>query len=62
MDTVNATNMRIAIDRVEHTYQPMFSLVAELYTQGFDADAVLLQASLDSLKLLVETIKTDVSA
>ena len=57
-----ATKMKIAIDGVEKTYQPIFSLVAELEQQGFTADAAALQAILDSLKALVPTIKTDVSA
>ena len=59
---INTTNMRIAIDRVEHTYQPIFSLVAELYAQGFDVNAGLLQTILDNLKLLTQTIKDDVVA
>jgi len=57
-----ATKMQIAIAGVEKTYQPIFSLVAELEQQGFTADAAALQAILDSLKALVPTIKTDVSA
>ena len=57
-----ATKMKIAIDGVEKTYQPIFSLVAELEMQGYAVDAAALQAILDSLKALVPTIKTDVSA
>ena len=57
-----ATRMQIAIDGVEKTYQPIFSLVAELEQQGFTVDAAALQAILDSLKALIPTIKTDVSA
>ena len=58
---INATKMRIAIEGVELTYQPIFSLVAELNLQNFTADATALQAILDSLKLLVSTIKDDVA-
>ena len=35
----NAVKMRIAIEGVELTYQPIFSLVAELNLQGYSADA-----------------------
>lgn len=58
---INATRMRIAIEGVELTYQPIFSLIAELSLQTFPADAAALQAILDSLKLLVSTIKDDVA-
>lgn len=58
---VAATRMQIAIATVEKTYQPIFSLVAELNTQGFAADAAALQAVLDSLKALVPTIKDNVA-
>ena len=58
---INATRMRIAIEGVELTYQPIFSLIAELNLQTFPADAAALQAILDSLKLLVSTIKDDVA-
>ena len=58
---INATRMRIAIEGVELTYQTIFSLVAELNLQTFPADAAALQAILDSLKLLVSTIKDDVA-
>jgi len=62
MSEVNATNMRIAIQGVENTYQPIFSLVAELDAQGFLADSASLQVILDSLKTLMVTIKDDVAA
>lgn len=57
----NAVKMRIAIEGVELTYQPIFSLVAELNLQGYSADATSLQTILDSLKLLITTIKDDVA-
>jgi hypothetical protein len=56
-----ATNMRIAITNVESTYQPIFSLVAELEQQGFAVDSASLQAILDALKALMITIKDDVA-
>jgi hypothetical protein len=58
---INATKMRIAIEGVEKSYQPIFSLVAELDQQNFIVDAASLQAILDSLKLLMATIKGDVA-
>ena len=58
---INATRIRIAIDGVELSYPPIFSLIAELNLQTFPADAAALQAILDSLKLLVSTIKDDVA-
>lgn len=58
---INATKMRIAIEGVEKSYQPMFSLVAELDQQNFTVDAASLQVILDSLKLLMTTIKGDVA-
>jgi len=57
-----ATRLQIAIAGVEKTYQPLFSLVAELEQQGFTVDAAALLAILDSLKALIPTIKDDVAA
>lgn len=62
LENVVATNMRIAIEGVEKTYQPIFTLVAELEKQGFTVDSAALQVILDSLKTLVPTIKDDVAA
>lgn len=61
LTNVNETRMRVAIEGVELTVQPIFSLVAELTQQGYTADAASLQAILDSLKLLIPTIKINVS-
>jgi DNA polymerase I-like protein with 3'-5' exonuclease and polymerase domains len=58
----NATRLRAAIDLVEKTYQPIFSLVAELEQQGFSVDATALQAILDSLKAQIPIIKTNVAS
>ena len=55
------TKMRIAIEGAEKTYQPIFSLVAELEMQGFTVDAAALQVILDSLKAQIPIIKTSVS-
>jgi len=57
----DVTKMRVAITSVEESaVQNIFSLVAELNSQGYSADAISLQAILTSLQALLPTIKSDV--
>ena len=62
VDNLNATKMRVAIEGVEKTIQPIFSLIAELELQGYAADAAALQVTLDALKAQIPVIKTNVAS
>lgn len=58
---VASVRMQAAIAGVEATYQPIFSLQAELEAQGYAVDAAAVDAILVALKALIPTIKTNVA-